>query len=71
MFESEVRLVKILSNAGVKGRDILFLNFYYIGIPKYYDSFRISDNESVLLMEKLGQCLFEILEGEQRRFFPI
>lgn len=42
-----------------------------IGVPKFYDSFRISENESVLLMERLGQCLFDILETEQRKFFPI
>jgi hypothetical protein len=65
MFENEVKLVRILSHAGVKGINIInpyqnidFHPVYYIkyliGTPKFYDSFRISENESVLLMEKLG-----------------
>jgi hypothetical protein len=45
--------------------------FFIIGVPKYYDSFRISESESVLLMQKLGDCLFGILEKEQRKCFPI
>lgn len=81
MFENEVKLVRILSHAGVKGNFnytpliypftlFIILNIL-IGAPKFYDSFRISENESVLLMEKLGQCLFEILELEQRKHFPV
>ena len=65
MFENEVKLVRILSHAGVKGnfnnpyQNVALSRFLLnknisIGTPMFYDSFRISENESVLLMEKLG-----------------
>ena len=41
------------------------------GIPKIYESFKVTDDESVLLMERLGDCLFDILEKEGRRSLPI
>ena len=63
MFDSEVKLVRLLSSMGVRGRNYRneLLN---LGVPKFYESFRISDSESVMLMQKLGDCLFEILEQE-------
>ena len=61
MFDSEVKLVRLLSSMGVRGRNYRneLLN---LGVPKFYESFRISDSESVMLMQKLGDCLFGILE---------
>jgi hypothetical protein len=63
MFDSEVKLVRLLSSMGVRGRNYIneLLN---LGVPKFYESFRISDSESVMLMQKLGDCLFGILEQE-------
>lgn len=69
MFESEVKLVRLLSSMGVRGKNYRN-NLFYIGVPKFYESFRISDSESVLLMQKLGDCLFGILEKESRKKFP-
>ena len=70
MFDSEVKLVRLLSSMGVRGRNYRneLLN---LGVPKFYESFRISDSESVMLMQKLGDCLFGILEQESRKSFPI
>jgi hypothetical protein len=70
MFESEVKLVRLLSSMGVRGKNYTN-NLFDIGVPKFYESFRISDSESVLLMQKLGDCLFGILEQESRKSFPI
>ena len=70
MFDSEVKLVRLLSSMGVRGK-IYRIKWFYLGVPKFYESFRISDSESVMLMQKLGDCLFGILGLESRKSFPI
>lgn len=58
-----------MNHAKVPGRTLVI--YIILGIPVYYESFMASDKESVVIMESLGESLFDIMDKNNLRRFPI
>ena len=55
----------------LKFQVLLLYNLNYVGIPKYYEAFKASEKESILVMESLGDSLYDTLERHKLNGFPI
>ena len=61
-------MLKLCTQNNIEGIASILIS---LGTPKYFESFRMSDTESGILMEKLGYTIPELWESESLMFFPI